>query len=53
MIKIAVGSKNPIKIGAVKSAFVKVFNDEIEVVGVSIPSGVSDMPMSFQEMVIG
>ena len=53
MIKVAVGSENPIKINAVKSAFEKVFGVEIEVVGVSVSSGVSDMPLSFEEMVEG
>lgn len=52
MIKIAVGSQNPIKIEAVKSAFGKVFG-ECEIVEVSVSSGVSDMPLSFEEMVEG
>jgi len=52
MIKVAVGSQNPIKIEAVKSAFEKVFG-ECEVVGISVSSGVSDMPLSFEEMVKG
>ena len=53
MLKIAVGSKNPIKIKAVKNAFEKVFKSDIEVVGFSVLSDVSDMPMSFKEMVKG
>ena len=53
MFKIAVGSKNPIKIEAVKSAFEKVFNSNIEVISFSVASGVSDMPMSFEEIVKG
>lgn len=53
MIKVAVGSKNPIKIDAVKSAFKKVFGAEVEVIGVSVSSGVSDMPLSFEEMAQG
>jgi len=52
MTKIAVGSQNPIKIEAVKSAFEKVFG-ECEIVGVSVSSGVSNMPLSFEEMVEG
>lgn len=52
IIKIAVGSENPIKIEAVKSAFEKVLGD-CEVVGTSVSSGVSDMPLSFTEMVEG
>jgi len=53
MLKVAVGSKNPNKIEAVKSAFKKVFNSDIEFISVSVSSGVSDMPMSFEEMVKG
>jgi inosine/xanthosine triphosphatase len=52
MLKIAVGSKNPVKVEAVKSGFEKVFGD-CEVVGVSVPSGVSEMPMSFSEIAQG
>ncbi len=52
MKKIAVGSKNPIKIQAVRSAFEKVFGD-CQVIGVSVSSSVSDMPLSFEEMVKG
>ena len=52
MIKVAVGSKNPVKIQAVQSAFQKVFGD-CEISGVSVPSGVTDMPMSFSEIAQG
>ena len=52
MIKVAVGSKNPVKVGAVESAFAKMMG-ECEIVGVSVPSGVSEMPMSFAEIVTG
>ena len=52
MIKITVGSKNPIKIEATRSAFEKVFGG-CEVVGIFTPSGVSEMPLSFDEMVEG
>lgn len=51
-MKIAVGSQNPVKIEAVKKAFSKAFG-ECEVVGVFVSSGVSDMPMSFEEAVKG
>ncbi len=51
-IKVAVGSQNPVKIEAVKSAFKKVFGD-CEVVDVSVLSGVSDMPTSFSATVQG
>jgi inosine/xanthosine triphosphatase len=53
MLKVAVGSKNPIKIEAVKKSFEKVFNSNIEVIDVSVSSDVSDMPMSFKEMLKG
>jgi len=53
MLKVAVGSKNPVKIEATKKAFEKVFNCEIEIIDISIPSDVSDMPMSFKEMLKG
>ena len=52
MIKVAVGSKNPVKVNAVKKAFQKVFG-ECEIVGICVSSGVSDMPLSFQEIATG
>ncbi len=52
MIKVAVGSQNPVKVGAVESAFTKMLG-ECEIIGVSVPSGVSEMPMSFEEIVAG
>jgi len=52
MLKVAVGSKNPVKVAAVKSAFEKVFGT-CEIIGISVPSGVSDMPMSFIEIAQG
>jgi inosine/xanthosine triphosphatase len=52
MIKVAVGSLNPVKISAVKSAF-KLMLGECEVIGLSVPSGISDMPMSFTEITQG
>lgn len=52
MIKVAVGSQNPVKIGAVTSAFIKMMG-ECEIVGVSVPSGVADMPMSFDQVTQG
>ena len=51
-MKVAVGSQNPSKIESAKKAFEKVFGD-CEVVGVSISSGVSAMPMSFKEIARG
>jgi inosine/xanthosine triphosphatase len=51
-MKIAVGSKNPVKINAVKNAFNKFFN-EFELVSLSSPSNVSNMPMSLKETIEG
>ncbi len=48
-IKILVGSKNPTKINAVFLAFEKVFKVPVDVVGISVSSGVSDQPMSCAE----
>ena len=53
MLKVAVGSKNPVKIKAVEVAFRKVFNLELNVVGISVPSDVSDMPINLEEMFRG
>lgn len=53
-MKVAVGSLNPTKINAVKIAFEKAFPLETcEVIGVSVPSGVSDQPMSDKETLRG
>lgn len=53
-MKIAVGSKNPVKIEAVERAFRALWPDEAwEVTGVSVPSGVSDQPMSDEESIRG
>ena len=50
MKKIVVASKNPVKINATKIAFGKMFPDvDFEVVGVSVPSGVNDQPLSSDE----
>ena len=51
-MRIAVGSQNPVKIEGVKRAFQKVFGN-CEVIGVSVASGVSNMPMNFKELVKG
>ena len=45
-MKVAVGSKNPTKIDAVRQAFTVVFPDETwEVIGIEVESGVSNQPM--------
>lgn len=51
-MKVAVGSKNPVKIEATRRAFEKVFG-ECEVVGVEVSSGVSDMPIGLKEITNG
>lgn len=49
-INVVVGSKNPVKIHCTQHAFEKAFpNASIHVLGVSVPSGVSDQPMSDKE----
>lgn len=48
--KVIVASLNPAKINAVKSAFEASFSGEaFEFVGVSVPSGVADQPMTNEE----
>jgi len=44
-MKILVGSKNPVKIDAVKEAFLKYFND-VSVEGIEVDSGVSVQPVN-------
>ena len=53
-MKVAVGSTNPVKIEAVKLAFNKVWPKKTwEVVGLEIPSGVSNQPKSDLESIKG
>lgn len=53
-MKVAIGSKNPVKIEAVKEAFEKVWPDRVFIFeGVDVLSGVSDQPMSDQESIKG
>ena len=52
--KVAVGSKNPVKIEAVRLAFSDVWPDvEWEIIGAEVSSGVSDQPMSDSESLKG
>lgn len=51
-MKIIVGSKNPVKVGAVEEAFRKYFQG-CEVVSVDVASGVSSQPMSERETMNG
>lgn len=53
-IKIIVASQNPVKIDSVKIGYNKIFtNKNIELNGVSVPSGVSDQPMDNIETLTG
>lgn len=54
MKKVAVGSKNPVKIEAVKQAFKKVFSEEEWIIeGIEVNSEVSNQPMSDRESITG
>lgn len=54
MITVAVGSKNPVKVAAVRQAFKKVWPEETVVVkGYATASGVPDQPMSPKETIQG
>ena len=53
-IKVLVGSENPVKVQCTQQAFQKVFpNHKIIVEGLSVPSGVSDQPMTDKETLQG
>ena len=51
-MRVAVGSRNPVKITAVQSTFEKVW-PRAEIVSASVPSGVSNMPMRDEECIRG
>lgn len=53
MIRIVVASKNPVKIDAVKDGLAALISEEIELIGVSVESGVSYQPMSDAETLNG
>lgn len=54
MRNIVVASNNPVKLQAVRSAFERVFpGDDFVFQGASVPSGVSDQPMSSAETLQG
>lgn len=53
MIKIIVASKNPVKMDAVKEGLATLINEEFELLGVSVESGVPDQPMSDGETLNG
>jgi inosine/xanthosine triphosphatase len=50
LLKVIVASLNPIKLDCTKQAFLKAFhNQDLNISGASLPSGVSDQPMSDEE----
>ncbi len=51
-MKIAVGSTNPVKVTAVRKVISRIWS-EAEIVPISVPSGVSDMPMTDAETRLG
>lgn len=54
MQKVIIASKNPVKINCTKEAFNKVFiSRSFTFEGVSVPSGVSEQPMTNQETLTG
>lgn len=53
MIEIAVGSQNPTKLSAVEMAAKEIFTEPYNITGFKVESGVSDQPMSDEEMIEG
>ncbi|MCE9677736.1 inosine/xanthosine triphosphatase [Shewanella sp. AS1] len=54
LIRITVGSKNPVKIGAAQKAISQLFPDaKVDCQGVAAPSGVADQPMTDEETRLG
>ena len=54
MIKVVVGSKNPVKISAAKTAICEMFAlNEVECVGINAPSGVPEQPMTNEDTQLG
>lgn len=54
MKKIVVASKNPVKLNAALLGFSSLFpNEQFEIIGTSVPSGVSDQPMGDEETLAG
>jgi inosine/xanthosine triphosphatase len=54
MRKIVVASKNPVKLEAVRQGFEKMFPEErFELLGISVPSDVSDQPFDDKETLAG
>jgi inosine/xanthosine triphosphatase len=54
MIKVVVGSKNPVKISAAKTAICEMFAlNDVECVGINAPSGVPEQPMTNEDTQLG
>lgn len=53
MVKIVVASENPVKLGAVSEGLSIFLNEEFEMTGVSVESGVSDQPVSDADTLSG
>ena len=54
MLKIIIASKNPVKTNAIQNGFARVFPTEVcEYIHESVPSGVSDQPMTEEETMCG
>ncbi len=51
--KVVVASTNPVKMEAVKAAFDSYWPHKFEFLGMSVPSGVSDQPLTDEETLIG
>ncbi len=51
-MKVVVASKNPVKVEATRLGFLSYFS-EVEIMGVSVDSGVSDQPKSDEETLTG
>jgi inosine/xanthosine triphosphatase len=54
ILRVVVASKNPVKVRAVECGLKRMFPDtQLEVIGVSVPSGVADQPMTDEETLLG
>lgn len=54
MQRVVVASTNPVKINAVREGFARMFPDaSFEFEGITVPSGVSDQPMTDEETFVG
>ncbi len=53
MVKIVVASRNPVKMEAVKESLAVLIPEEINLIGVSVESGVPDQPMNDAETLRG